>query len=57
MKQLNGAEIKEAWFGTAMVKSGEQYTDTQSLSQTQFDGGANRPRLIANPARQTLGLV
>jgi len=28
VKQLCGAEIKEAWFGTAMVKSGEQYTDT-----------------------------
>ncbi len=39
-----------------MVKSGEQYTDTQPLSQTQFDTSANRPRMIANPARQTLGL-
>jgi hypothetical protein len=54
--QLAGAKIPEAWFGMVMVKSGEQYVDTVQIPQTQFDATRNRPRMIANPARQTLGI-
>lgn len=39
-----------------MVKTGEVYVDDRSLPPTEFDLTGNRPRLIANPQRSTLGL-
>jgi len=39
-----------------MVKSGEVYLDDKPVSSHNFDTTENRPRLIANPSRTTLGL-
>jgi len=39
-----------------MVKGGEVYVATEKCKPHEFDLTKNRPRLIANPFRNTLGL-
>lgn len=56
VQQANGKRIPEQFYGELMVKTGEIYVGEPLRDPMDFDTTANRPRSIAAPARDCLGI-